>query len=122
MTPTGFTPIRTTLQLEHAALFALGIAAYSAVGLGWWVFAVLLLAPDLAMLGYLRGPRLGALCYNVAHTYLSPLALAGAGWWADARTVQAVALIWVIHIAMDRTVGYGLKYASGFKDTHLQRV
>jgi hypothetical protein len=36
--------------------------------------------------------------------------------------VVAVALIWFAHIGMDRTVGYGLKYPTSFKDTHLQRV
>jgi Domain of unknown function (DUF4260) len=35
---------------------------------------------------------------------------------------MAVALIWFAHIGMDRTVGYGLKYPTSFKDTHLQRV
>jgi hypothetical protein len=34
----------------------------------------------------------------------------------------AVALIWFAHISMDRTVGYGLKYPTSFKDTHLERV
>ncbi|MCS4316879.1 hypothetical protein M2407_001178 [Serratia sp. BIGb0234] len=29
------------------------------------------------------------------------------------------ALIWGAHIGFDRALGYGLKYASGFADTHL---
>ena len=31
-------------------------------------------------------------------------------------------LIWLTHIGVDRAIGYGLKYPTGFKDTHLKRV
>ena len=41
---------------------------------------------------------------------------------ADSETAAKVALIWLAHIGMDRLLGYGLKYPSAFKDTHLQRV
>ena len=71
------------------------------------------------MLGYLGGPRLGSLSYNVVHTYTLPLALGAAGAWADVRLALLVALIWLGHIGMDRLFGYGLKFESGFKDTHL---
>jgi hypothetical protein len=33
-----------------------------------------------------------------------------------------VALVWFAHIGMDRLVGYGLKYPTESKDTHLGRV
>ena len=36
--------------------------------------------------------------------------------------VGIVALIWLTHIGVDRLVGYGLKYPTSPKDTHLQRV
>ncbi|KKB35215.1 hypothetical protein QY97_01956 [Bacillus thermotolerans] len=36
--------------------------------------------------------------------------------------VLAVGLIWSAHIGMDRAIGYGLKYSTHFKDTHLNRV
>ena len=78
--------------------------------------------PDLAMLGYLAGPRTGAVAYDVVHTYVLPAVLAAAGVVADSDTALALALIWLTHIGVDRAVGYGLKYPSGFKDTHLQRV
>jgi hypothetical protein len=32
------------------------------------------------------------------------------------------ALIWFAHIGADRLLGFGLKYATDFKDTHLSRV
>jgi hypothetical protein len=83
---------------------------------------VLALAPDLSMLGYVGGPRLGSLTYDVVHTYVGPIALGVAGIVGGYETAVQVALIWLTHIGVDRMLGYGLKYPTGFKDTHLQRV
>lgn len=38
------------------------------------------------------------------------------------QIARAVALIWLLHIGFDRAIGYGLKYPSSFKETHLGRV
>ena len=80
------------------------------------------LAPDLAMLAYLAGPRAGAIAYNLAHTYA--LALAAHARRFSRRRAAAAAgdLIWIAHIGFDRALGYGLKYSSGFGDTHLGRI
>jgi Domain of unknown function (DUF4260) len=83
---------------------------------------LLLLAPDLAMLAYLAGPRAGALVYNLAHTYALALPLALAGFFVGSAVASALALIWIAHIGLDRMLGYGLKYASGFGDTHLGHI
>lgn len=85
-------------------------------------FASLFLVPDLSMLGYLRGPRVGAVCYDAAHSYVGPLALLGVGGLAAAPTAVAIALIWIAHVGFDRALGYGLKYGTAFRDTHLGRV
>lgn len=92
---------------------------YSQHGLGWLVFVLLLLVPDLSMAGYLAGPRWGALSYNLFHTYTAPLLLAAAGLSLRHPALAAVALIWSAHIGLDRMLGYGLKLPSGFRDTHL---
>jgi hypothetical protein len=84
----------------------------------WWLVA-LGLAPDLSMLGYLAGPRLGSHGYNLFHTYTLPLALGGVGLWMDVPVAILIAAIWIGHIGADRLFGYGLKFESGFKDTHL---
>jgi len=110
------------LRLEGLAAFAGALAAYAYLGGAWTLFAALLLAPDLAMLGYLGGPRIGAAAYNLSHAYFTPLALAAAGLAFGAPTALSLALIWIAHIGMDRALGYGLKYASGFSDTHLGRI
>jgi hypothetical protein len=110
------------LRAEGAAMLAGSVLLYWANGVSWWLFALLLLAPDVSMVGYLAGPRGGAAIYNAFHSYPLPAALGIFGLLAGAPLAVAVALVWFAHIGMDRIVGYGLKYATGFKDTHLQRV
>jgi hypothetical protein len=38
------------------------------------------------------------------------------------QLLLSAALIWLAHIGMDRALGYGLKYPTTFKDTHLGHV
>jgi len=114
--------VRVILRLEGAAAFVTAAALYVHAGFSWPLFALLFLAPDLSMLGYLIGPRTGAAVYNVAHTTALALPLAIAGFLAGQTAVLAVALIWIAHIGFDRALGYGLKYPTGFGDTHLGRI
>lgn len=110
------------LRLEGLTILCTAVVLYYQLDYSWLLFAVLLFAPDLAMLPYLLSPRWGAWSYNMVHTYFVPLALAVAAYLWSMPMVLAVALIWLAHIGMDRTVGYGLKYADNFKHTHLQEV
>jgi len=110
------------LRSEGLALVALATFLYARLDESWWLFAALLLAPDLSMVGYAAGSRAGAISYNVAHTYLLPAALVVAGVGGGVPAMVAVALIWFAHIGMDRLLGYGLKRTSGFRDTHLGRI
>lgn len=107
------------LRAEGLALLAGAAWAYALTGQSWWLFAALLLAPDLFMLGYLRDARWGAALYNAGHTTLAPLALLAAGWTASLPLLWALGLIWAAHIGMDRAIGYGLKYVRSFKASHL---
>lgn len=110
------------LKAEGAVMLVGSVMLYWLNGESWWLFALLLLAPDLSMLGYLAGPRIGAAAYNVFHSYPLPAAVGIAGVLAGAPFAVALALVWFAHIGMDRTIGYGLKYPTDFKDTHLGRV
>lgn len=110
---------RTFLRLEGLTVLALALYGYFLLDGPLWLLVVLALAPDLAMLGYLAGSRIGSLSYNVAHTYVFPVALGTAGFWLGVPIAVLIALVWAGHIGADRLVGYGLKYESGFKDTHL---
>jgi hypothetical protein len=113
---------RALLHAEGAAVFVAATVLYFHGDHPWWLFLLLALAPDLSMVGYLAGARVGAAAYDAAHTYVVPVALAAVGVVGDVDALVAVALIWLAHIGVDRAVGYGLKYETGFKDTHLQRV
>jgi len=111
--------VRAILRLEGAAAFAAAIAFYAHAGYSWPLFALLILAPDLAMLPYLIGPRAGAFAYNLVHTYALALPFGVAAFALGSPLATAIGLIWIAHIGMDRMLGYGLKYTSGFGDTHL---
>ncbi len=106
-------------RVEAAAVLVATTVIYALVDASWVLFAALILAPDLFMLGYVRDTKLGALLYNVGHFYLMPIATMGLWWFFEWPQALAVGLIWAAHIGMDRMFGYGLKYQSGFKDTHL---
>lgn len=101
---------RRLLHLEGLAVLAVAVALYADAGFGWLLLLVLFLAPDLSMLGYLGGPRLGSLTYDVVHTYVGPVALGAIGVVGGYETAVQVALIWLAHIGLDRALGYGLKY------------
>jgi hypothetical protein len=113
---------RVLLHAEGLAVAIAAIALYVYADYPWWLLVALALAPDLSMVGYLAGSTVGAAAYDAAHTYSLPVALAAVGLIVDAETAVQLGLIWLTHIGVDRAVGYGLKYPTGFKDTHLQRV
>lgn len=115
-------PVRGWLRLEGGVLLAVSVAAYVGVDGGWLRFALLFLLPDLSFLAYLAGPRVGAAGYNVAHSYALPLALIVTAEVLGQMGLLMVALIWLAHIGFDRLLGYGLKYPSGFRDTHLGQI
>jgi hypothetical protein len=110
------------LRTESAVELAAVATAYALTGGNWWLFAALFLLPDIAMLGYLRGPRIGALAYNLAHWAVPAAALAAFGWWTGQALALHIGLIWLAHIAFDRAMGYGLKLPTAFGDTHLGRI
>ena len=115
-------PLDVVLRLEWGAAAIACIALYALSGGSWLLFAVLILAPDLSMLGYLAGPRAGAIAYNALHILIAPIILALVGVWAGNAMAVDIGLIWIAHIALDRALGYGLKLASGFRDTHIGRI
>src|SRR5690606_36547196 len=117
----GFPPteVAAVRRVEGLAVFVTSVAAFQVTGGHWWLFLVLILAPDLAMLVTLAGQRIRAWSYNLAHTYSVPLVLGGLGWFAGVAWLLPVALIWVAHIGADRALGYGLKYPALDHATHL---
>lgn len=114
--------VHAVLRLEGVTAFAAATALYAHFGFSWPLFALLFLAPDLFMLGYLVGPRTGAAVYNFGHTYAAALALALPGFFLGSPTAAACGLILVAHIGFDRALGFGVKYATAFGDSHLGRI
>ncbi|MEP6765304.1 MAG: DUF4260 domain-containing protein [Gemmatimonadaceae bacterium] len=115
-------PVRTWLRLEASVATVAGLVVWAGLDGGWWRFLALILLPDISLIGYLWGPRAGAAFYNAAHSYALPLALGLAGGVLDNRMLLLTGTIWLTHIGLDRMLGYGLKYPSGFQDTHLGRI
>lgn len=113
--------VRWLLRAEGPALALVSGALLWQSGPSLAVVVVVLVAPDLAIAAYALGPRIGAAAYNAAHTTIGPLALGGAGLLAASRESVEVALLWLLHIGADRALGFGLKHATGFEDTHLGR-
>lgn len=110
------------LRLEGLFVLIASLVLFAHLDGRWGLFALLFLAPDLSMLGYLAGRRLGSILYNVVHSYATVLLLS----LLAALTTRASWLPWLCllaaHIGLDRMLGYGLKYPTAFADTHLQRV
>jgi hypothetical protein len=110
------------LRAEGLAVAAAAALMYAKSGFGWDLFALFFLAPDISFLGYLVGNRFGAMAYNAAHSYVGALACFSAGLLLASPALEVAGLIWLAHIGVDRALGYGLKYATGFTDTHLGRI
>lgn len=106
-----------------ACLIAVIGSAMVERSLPWWAMVILFFAPDLGFLGYLRGPRIGALTYNAVHLYGWGLLLAvGGSVLFGSGPVTDLGLIWMAHVGFDRMLGYGLKEPTAFGDTHLGRI
>ncbi|MBO7743486.1 DUF4260 domain-containing protein [Paenibacillus sp. MWE-103] len=110
------------IRIEGLAVLALGTYMYFSNGYNWIVFLLLLLLPDASMLGYAFNKKAGAYLYNAAHTFVTPLLLLFAGMAFASGFLTMIGFIWLAHIGMDRMMGYGLKYETDFKDTHIQRL
>ncbi|GAA4454453.1 DUF4260 domain-containing protein [Nibrella saemangeumensis] len=111
--------MKTILQLEELAQFLVSIVLFSQLPFAWWWFPALILLPDIGMLGYLVNPRLGAYLYNLFHHKGIALLVGVMGLLMQQPGVMLAGVILLGHAAMDRTMGYGLKYTTSFKQTHL---
>ena len=109
-------------RLEGLAFLIAGVWIFADSAESWWLFGLLLLAPDLSMVGYLRNPVVGAATYNLGHSLVGPALLIGWGVIADSSLLIALGAVWLAHVGVDRLAGYGLKYSDGFHHTHLGRI
>ena len=113
---------RRLLQAEGGILFAAALALYFDADYGVLALILLALAPDVAFVGFLAGPRVGAISYDVLHFEGMPVLLGTIGVLTEEPVAIQVALIWLAHIGVDRLLGYGLRYPADPAATHLDRV
>lgn len=111
---------RRWLRAEGLLTLCVAIALYGRSDASWMLFGLLFLAPDLSFLGYVAGPRFGAVLYNVLHSHVGPLATSLI--FLLLHEPVTIPLIWFAHIGFDRALGYGLKYPTAFQDTHLGMI
>ena len=114
--------MKNILKLEELFMFGLGIFMFSELPYQWWWFLVLILTPDIGMIGYLLGNKVGAFMYNLFHHKGLAIAIYLLGVYLSVSILQLIGIILFAHSAMDRIMGYGLKYDKGFKFTHLGEI
>ena len=123
--------MKSLLQLEELGQFLLCIVALVIKDVPWWVYAILVLGPDIGILGYLINTRVGAITYNFLHHKGVAILLGGIGVVPGLMSVHGpefrgvdtlmyfAAIILFGHASMDRIFGYGLKFGDNFHHTHL---
>ena len=110
------------LKLEELFMFALSIFLFTKLDYAWWWYPVLLFAPDLSMIGYFAGPKIGATTYNFIHHKALGISFFILGVMLGSQPLQLTGLILFGHSSMDRVLGYGLKYPDSFQHTHLGMI
>ena len=114
--------MKTLIRIEELPLALLAFYLFLSLDYAWWWFPILILTPDLGMLGYAFGPKVGAWTYNLAHHKGLAIVLFVLGGYGQVQWVQLVGLIILGHSSLDRVFGYGLKYTDSFQHTHLGRI
>ena len=111
--------MKNILKLEEAAMLILAIWALSLLHVSWWIYLLILIAPDISFIGYAGGNTVGAVSYNLFHHKGIAIAIFIAGFVLKNEWFQITGIILFGHSSLDRTLGYGLKLNEGFKYTHL---
>ena len=111
--------MRNILKLEELAMFGLSIWALYFLNAEWWYYLLLLLGPDISLIGYAGGNKMGAIIYNLFHHKGVAVILFVTGLLLPDKVIEITGIILFGHSSMDRMFGYGLKLKEGFKHTHL---
>ena len=111
--------MKTLIKIEEAAQFALTVILFAKLPFAWWLYPALLLLPDLSMIGYAINTKTGAFTYNLVHHKAFAIVIGIAGLFLINNHLLLSGIVLFGHSSMDRVLGYGLKYATGFKLTHL---
>jgi hypothetical protein len=111
--------MKNVLRLEEVGILALSVYLSNFLPYAWWWYWVLFLAPDIGLTGYAVNPRAGALIYNLFHHKGIAVLIYITGLSTGSHELQFTGLLLLGHSSFDRILGYGLKYADNFHNTHL---
>lgn len=114
--------MKNLIRLEELAMFGFSILLFYELSFAWWWFLVLILVPDIGMIGYAFGDKIGAYSYNLFHHKGIAVLIYVVGWWLTNDYILVSGIILFGHASLDRIFGYGLKYDKGFKFTHLGEI
>lgn len=114
--------IKLLIRVEYGVAFLLLLFIYWQLDFSLWLFFILLLVPDLTMIGYIINKKIGSIIYNFGHSLIIPFLLFIVSFGISNELLRMFTFIWTAHILMDRCFGFGLKYEQSFKNTHLQRL
>ena len=114
--------VKRVLRAEGLVILLVCLYLYSLSGYSWLTFLLLFFCPDLTFFAYLINSKVGAIFYNLAHSYAVVALVVVAYLLFGIDTLKLVSIVWVAHIGFDRALGYGLKYSKGFTYTHLGKV
>ncbi len=111
--------MKNIIKLEEMAMLGMSIYFLSELHVEWWWYLIVMFGPDISMMGYFGGNKIGAITYNLFHHKGIAIAIFIAGCLMPEQWIQIIGLTLFGHSSMDRTFGYGLKTGEGFKHTHL---
>lgn len=111
--------MKRVIKIEELFYFLFSLFLFNSLGFAWWWFVLLILTPDLSMLGYLFGSTLGAYTYNFVHHKGLGIILYVLGAMLGNAVLQLAGVITFGHSSIDRVFGYGLKHVDSFQHTHL---
>lgn len=114
--------IRNVISLENAFACVICFLFYMHLDYSVILFFLLLFVPDITMIGYVFNPKIGATLYNIGHSFVVPYVVLAVAFFNDIPFLLMISLIWLAHIYLDRSIGFGLKYKYSFHETHLQKI
>ena len=113
---------RLLLHLEGLVILVGSLILYAHLDFKWSIFLLLLFVPDIPLLFYGIDKRFASIAYNLVHSIIFPLVLMLLSYFNQQQLGLQISLIWLAHIGMDHTFGYGFKYLGQMKENHFSRI
>lgn len=114
--------MKKIIKIEEISILILSIYGLFLFDSPWWCYLLLVLGPDISMVGYLAGNSIGAILYNIFHHKAISVILFIIGFILSSLEMKITGIILFGHSSMDRAFGFGLKYKKGFNFTHLGNI